>query len=82
MVMRGNRTPFCETTALAVYQRKDTMGSPGLFIFVQVLVIYGIPLLILSWFIRQVREARNQRQEMIQRLAQIEAKLGQRTPIE
>ena len=56
------------------------MGSPGLFIFVQLLVIYGIPLLILSWFIRQVREAREQRREMIDRLTQIEARLAQRPP--
>ena len=56
------------------------MGSPGLFMFVQVLVAYGIPLLILLWFIRQVRDAREQRRQMIERLAQIEARLAQRPP--
>jgi hypothetical protein len=56
------------------------MGSPGLFLFVQLLVIYGIPLAILLWFIRQVREAREQRREMIDRLTEIEARLAQRPP--
>jgi hypothetical protein len=58
----------------------QAMGSPGLFVFVQLLIIYGIPLLILVWFVRQVREASEQRREMIERLTQIEAKLGQRPP--
>jgi hypothetical protein len=58
----------------------DAMVSPGLFLFVQVLVAYGIPLLILLWFIRQVREAREQRRQMIERLDQIEARLAQRPP--
>jgi hypothetical protein len=50
------------------------MGSPGVFIFVQLLILYGIPLLIVIWFIRQVRETRAELKEILERLARLEAR--------
>lgn len=56
------------------------MKSPGLFIFLQLLVLYGIPLLFLMWLIRRVRQSSAEHQEIIQRLARLESKFDQRPP--
>jgi hypothetical protein len=56
------------------------MGLPGVFIFLQLFIFYGIPLLVLLWFVRQVRETRADIKEILERLARLEAKSAQQAP--
>ena len=54
------------------------MGSPGPLMFLQLLIVYGIPLILLVWLIRRVRQSSAEHQEILQRLDRLESKLDQR----
>jgi flagellar biogenesis protein FliO len=56
------------------------MGTPGPLMFLQLLIVYGIPLMLIVWLVRRVRQSSAEHQEILQRLGRLESKLDQRPP--